>query len=154
MFPGWPQHICYFWLFLETNHYPINTEPSTICNFWEGSSIFNIKNRNRAYKKASDIKQQDSWDSTKSYSLEHRAAPGSAVAVRLICWVEKSTSIPGIGQMRTSNTQKEDRAHLVFPLIKRKEATTWKACLIFARCTVLLEQKAQKDSTGKLLWKK
>lgn len=49
---------------------------------------------NQAYKKEGYIEQQDSWDSTKSYSLEHRAALSSAVAVSLICSVERFTPIP------------------------------------------------------------
>lgn len=49
---------------------------------------------NQAYKKEGYVEQQDSWDSTKSYSLEHCAALGSAVAVSLICSVERFTPIP------------------------------------------------------------
>lgn len=49
---------------------------------------------NWAYKKEGYIKQQDSWDSTKSYPLEHCAALGSAVAVTLICSVERSAPVP------------------------------------------------------------
>lgn len=81
-------HLLY-WRFLETNSYLINKKILNSLTFEKVRRIFNTINRSWTYKKGGYIKQQDSWDSTKSYSLEHRAALGSAVAICLICWVER-----------------------------------------------------------------
>lgn len=84
------------WRFSETSPYLINRRILNNLTSEKATRIFNTRNRNWAYKKGGYIKQQDSWDSTKSYSLEHCAARGSAVAVRLICWVRSYISVPEV----------------------------------------------------------